>query len=77
MGKWNLTTALYILSRGELILTAFLSSVIALNGHCGFNARLYEAVQKDYETFRQDMLEWRVALSHEWMVGEAVTPSGE
>lgn len=41
------------------------------------NARLYEAVQKDYETFRQDMLEWRAALGHEWMVGETVTPSEE
>ncbi|MDI6763100.1 MAG: GAF domain-containing protein [Thermodesulfobacteriota bacterium] len=41
------------------------------------NARLYEAVQRDYETFRQDMLEWRAALGHEWMVGEAVTPSEE
>jgi len=39
------------------------------------NARLYEATQKDYETFRQDMLEWRAALGHEWMVGEVVTPS--
>jgi len=41
------------------------------------NVRLYEAVQKDYETFRRDMLEWRAALGHEWMVGEAVTPSEE
>jgi GAF domain-containing protein len=39
------------------------------------NARLYEATKKDYETFRQDMLEWRAALGHEWMMEEAVTPS--
>jgi hypothetical protein len=41
------------------------------------NARLYETTQKDYETFRRDMLEWRAALGQEWKVGESVTPSGE
>ncbi len=41
------------------------------------NARLYEAVQKDYETFRRDMLEWRAALGHEWTVEKSVVPEEE
>ncbi len=55
----------------------FVGAVANLGAIALENARLYEAVQKDYETFRQDMLEWRAALGHEWMVGEAVTPSEE
>ena len=39
------------------------------------NARLYESIQKDYEAFRQDMLEWRAALGHEWIIGESVVPT--
>ncbi|MGD0916856.1 MAG: GAF domain-containing protein [Thermodesulfobacteriota bacterium] len=38
------------------------------------NARLYQAVQKVYEIFGQDILEWRTALGHEWMVREPPTP---
>ena len=55
----------------------FVGAVANLGAIALENARLYEATQKDYETFRQDMLEWRAALGHEWMVGEAVTPSEE
>ena len=55
----------------------FVGAVANLGAIALENARLYEAVQKDYETLRQDMLEWRAALGHEWMVGEAVTPSEE
>ncbi len=36
------------------------------------NARLYDAVQKDYEAFRLEMLEWRAALGHEWIAQESV-----
>ena len=53
----------------------FVGAVANLGAIALENARLYEATQKDYETFRQDMLEWRAALGHEWMVGEVVTPS--
>ncbi len=53
----------------------FVGGVANLGAIALENARLYEAVQKDYETFRRDMLEWRAALGHEWMVGESVTPS--
>lgn len=55
----------------------FVGAVANLGAIALENARLYEAVQKDYETFRQDMLEWRAALGHEWMVGDTVTPSEE
>jgi GAF domain-containing protein len=53
----------------------FVGAVANLGAIALENARLYKAIQKDYETFRQDMLEWRAALGHEWMMGEAVTPS--
>ena len=41
------------------------------------NAWLYESVEKDYEALRQDMLEWRFALGHEWMDWESVVPPQE
>lgn len=41
------------------------------------NARLYESVEKDYDEFRQDMLEWRAALGHEWIAEESVVPTEE
>lgn len=41
------------------------------------NARLYEACQKDYQEFREDMLEWRAALGHEWLVEKSVVPPEE
>ncbi len=41
------------------------------------NVRLHQAVQKDYESLRQEMLQWRAALGHEWMLGESTTPSEE
>jgi len=53
----------------------FVGAVANLGAIALENARLYEAAQKDYETFRRDMLEWRAALGQEWKVGESVTPS--
>ena len=41
------------------------------------NARLYDAVQKDYDELRRDVAEWRAALGWEWMAGELVTPAEE
>jgi len=55
----------------------FVGAVANLGAIALENARLYETVQKDYEAFRQEMLEWRAALGHEWMVGEAVAPPEE
>ena len=53
----------------------FVGAVANLGAIALENARLYEATQKDYETFRQDMLEWRSALKYEWKMGESVTSS--
>ncbi len=55
----------------------FVGAVANLGAIALENARLYKAIQKDYETFREDMLEWRAALGHEWMVGEGVKPAEE
>jgi GAF domain-containing protein len=55
----------------------FVGAVANLGAIALENARLYESIQKDYEAFREEMLEWRAALGHEWMVGESVTPSNE
>jgi GAF domain-containing protein len=49
----------------------FVEGVANLGAIALENARLYQAVQKDYETFRRDMLEWRAALGYEW---EAESP---
>jgi GAF domain-containing protein len=35
--------------------------------------RAYDIIQKDYETFRRDMLQWRAELGDEWIMGELVT----
>jgi GAF domain-containing protein len=53
----------------------FVGGVANLGAIALENARLYEAVQKDYDTFRRDMLEWRAALGYEWEAGESVTLS--
>lgn len=53
----------------------FVGAVANLGAIALENARLYEAAEKDYETFRRDMLEWRAALGQEWKLGESVTPS--
>jgi len=55
----------------------FVGAVANLGAIALENVRLYEATQKDYETFRRDMLEWRAALGQEWKVGESLTPSEE
>jgi signal transduction protein with GAF and PtsI domain len=38
------------------------------------SARFYDALQKDYETFRQEMLQWRAELGDEWMMEPGVVP---
>jgi GAF domain-containing protein len=55
----------------------FVGAVAHLGAIALENARLYEAVQKDYQTFRQEMLEWRAALSQEWTVEKSVVPPEE
>ncbi len=41
------------------------------------NARLYDAVKKDYEELRLDLAEWRAALGYEWVAEESVLPPEE
>lgn len=41
------------------------------------NLRAYDMLQKDYETFRSDMLQWRAALGDEGMMGDLVKPAEE
>jgi len=55
----------------------FVGAIANLGAIALENVRLYDAVQKDYEVFRRDMLEWRAALGSEWMIGESVVPAEE
>ncbi|MBI5967296.1 MAG: GAF domain-containing protein [Deltaproteobacteria bacterium] len=55
----------------------FVGAVANLGAIALENARLNESVQKDNETFRRDMLEWRAALGHEWTVEKSVVPPEE
>jgi len=55
----------------------FVGAVANLGAIALENVRLYESVQKDYEVFRRDMLDWRAALGDEWMIGESVIPTEE
>lgn len=55
----------------------FVGAVANLGAIALENARLYESVQKGYEEFRQDLLDWRAALGHEWTVEKSVVPSEE
>jgi GAF domain-containing protein len=41
------------------------------------NLRAYDILQKDYETFRRDMLQWRAALGDEGVMGDLVNPAEE
>jgi GAF domain-containing protein len=41
------------------------------------NLRAYDVLQKDYEAFRRDMLQWRAALCDEVVMGELVKPADE
>lgn len=39
--------------------------------------RAYDIIQKDYKTFRQEMLQWRAELGDEGLMGETVKPAEE
>ena len=41
------------------------------------SARFYDALQEDYDSFREDMLHWRAELGDEWMLEPLVTPPKE
>lgn len=52
----------------------YLGGVANLGAIALENARLYEAVDEDYDEFRKDILEWRSALGHEWHIGKSLVP---
>lgn len=39
------------------------------------NARFYETLEKDYQTFREEMLQWRAEMGDEWMMEETGAPA--
>ena len=41
------------------------------------NVRAYDIIEKDYETFRREMLQWRAELGDDGMIGDLVTPAKE
>ncbi len=55
----------------------FVGAIANLGAIALENARLYESLRKDYDTFRREMLEWRSALGEEWMAEKSVVPSEE
>jgi GAF domain-containing protein len=55
----------------------FVGAIANLGAIALENARFYESLQKDYATFRQEMLQWRAALGYEWMAEKSVVPSEE
>ncbi|MEW6143309.1 MAG: GAF domain-containing protein [Chloroflexota bacterium] len=55
----------------------FVETVANLSSIAMENLRLFDIVQKDYEVFRREMLEWRAALGDEWMIEQPVVPAGE
>ena len=55
----------------------FVETVANLGAVALENLRAYDMLQKDYETFRQDMLHWRATLGDEGMIGDIVKPPEE
>jgi GAF domain-containing protein len=41
------------------------------------SARFYQSLQKDYENFREELLQWRADLGYEWISEESVAPARE
>ena len=55
----------------------FVETIANLGAVALENLRAYDTVQKDYESFRADMLQWRAELGDEWMMGESVVLAEE
>jgi len=55
----------------------FVGAIANLGAIALENARLYQSLQKDYNTFRQEMLEWTAAVGSEWMAEKSVVPPDE
>jgi signal transduction protein with GAF and PtsI domain len=41
------------------------------------SAQFYNTMEKDYDSFRQDLLQWRAELGDEWMMEPSVIPGRE
>lgn len=50
----------------------YLGGVANLGAIALENARLYEAVDEDYDEFRRNILEWRAELGHDWHIGKSL-----
>jgi GAF domain-containing protein len=57
--------------------TYFVGAVANLGAIALENATLREALEKDYQTLKEDMSQWTAALGWEWMVQESVIPVQE
>lgn len=57
--------------------TNFVETVANLAAVALENIRAYDIIQKDYETFRREMLQWRAELGDEWMIEDLVKPAEE
>jgi len=68
------TTKPYQFTRADMY---YVGGVVNLAAIALENARLYEAVGKDYDEFRRDILEWRSALGHEWHIGKSLATVNE
>jgi len=55
----------------------FLGAVANLGAIALENARLYDSIKRDYDAFREEILEWRAALGHEWVAQESVVSTEE
>jgi len=55
----------------------FVETVTNLGAVALENLRAYDIIQKDYDTFRQEMLQWRAEMGDEWMMEEFGAPSKE
>lgn len=56
---------------------SFAETVANLGAVALENLRAYDIIQKEYEDFRQDMLQWRAELGDEWVSEATVTPPKE
>ncbi len=55
----------------------FVETVANLGAIALENVRAHDIIQKDYEAFRREMLQWRAELGDEWLTEAVVTPAEE
>lgn len=55
----------------------FVETIANLSAVALENIRAFDIIQKDYETLRRELLQWRAELGDEWMIEEPVTPAEE